>query len=135
MLRSSTSPPKYSPSPPRENKLNQKLFPSLLSSRQEVFKDTANKTKMQFIFAGLPGPSGPCPEVSRQTQEQSPEAPAHLLPISYLLYKYCYFTCSQRGELPKPIPRALPGPVLLEDEGDEGSRTWKDQPFPTSNIL
>lgn len=83
MLRSSTS-----PSPPRENKLNQQLLPSLLSSRQEVFKDTANKTKMQFIFAGLPGPSGPCPEVSRQTQEQSPEAPAHLLLAVQILLFY-----------------------------------------------
>lgn len=33
------------------------------------------------------------------------------------------------------MPRALPGPILVKDEGDEGSRTRKTQPFPTCNIL
>lgn len=42
LLRSSTSPPKYFPSPHRKTKLKQLLFPSLLSSRREVFKDEAN---------------------------------------------------------------------------------------------
>lgn len=85
---------------------------------------------MQFIFAGSPGLWGPCPEVSRQMQQQSPGAPTHSLlavqiRLLYLLPERWAFQAHPQSTLTPSVRQTR----------EQGEQDLKASTFPCLHFL